>query len=104
MKKKKLLDKLWLKYTDRAAYKEYKWLLATYKEAEFKRFLMENMRLSNFNQIQEFANEHKVLNFNHSGNSGDIIYALPTIQQIQERIGVDINLYFRIDQPSNLAR
>jgi len=104
MKKKKLFDKLWLKYTDRAGYKEYKWLLATYKDIEFKRFLMENMRLSNFNQIQEFANEHKILNFNHSGNSGDIIYALPTIQQIRERIGVDINLYFRINQPSKLAR
>ncbi|MDB5005325.1 MAG: hypothetical protein JWQ34_3550 [Mucilaginibacter sp.] len=103
MKKKNLFSKLWLKHTDKRAYKEYKWLLANYKNIEFKRFMTDTQRLSNFNKIKAYADAHKKVNFNHSGNSGDIIYALPTIREIHELTGVATNLYFRLNQPSKLA-
>jgi len=103
MKKKNLFSKLWLKHTDKKAYKEYKWLLANYKNVEFRRFMTDTQRLSNFNRIKAYADVHKKVNFNHSGNSGDIIYALPTIREIHELTGVDTNLYFRLNQPSKLA-
>ena len=103
MEKKNLFSKLWLKYTDRKAYKDYKWLVANYKNIEFKRFITDTQRLSNYGKIEAYAAVHKKVNFNHSGNSGDIIYALPTIRQIHELTGVDTNLYFRLNQPLNLA-
>jgi hypothetical protein len=103
MKKKNLFSKFWLKHTDKKAYKEYKWLLANYKNVEFKRFMTDVQCLSNFDRIKAYANAHKKVSFNHSGNSGDIIYALPTIREIHELTGVDTNLYFRLNQPSKLA-
>lgn len=99
MKKKNLFAKLWLKYSNRPAYKEYKWLLAHYKDEEFKRFITDTQRLSNFQKIKEHAEKRGELNLNHSGNSGDIIYALPSIREIHEITGVPVNLYFSINRP-----
>ena len=98
-KKKNTISKLILKYTDRPAYKIYKWELANYKDIEFKRFLTGAMRLSNLNRIKEYANANKELNFNHSGNAGDIVYAFAIIKKIHELTGVPCNLYFRLNQP-----
>ena len=103
MKKKNLFSKLWLKHTDRPAYKEYKWLLANYEDIEFKRFITGTQRLSNYSKIEAYAAVHKKINFNHSGNSGDIIYALPTIREVHELTGVNTSLYFRLNQPLKLA-
>ncbi|MDB4924353.1 hypothetical protein [Mucilaginibacter sp.] len=103
MKKKGLLNKLWLKHTDKRGYKEYKWQLVNYKDVEFKRFITGNQRLSNFPQIKEHALANGKLNLNHSGNAGDIIYALPTIREIHELTGVPVNLYFTLNRPMIFA-
>ncbi len=103
MKKKGLLSKLWLKHTNKRGYKEYKWQLVNYKDVAFKRFITGNKRLSNFPQIKEHAVANGKLNLNHSGNAGDIIYALPTIREIHERTGVPINLYFTLNRPMIFA-
>ena len=103
MKKKNLFAKLWLKHTDRTAYKEYKWLLNNYKNIEFERFITDTQRLSNYKKIKEFAKANNRVNLNHSGNAGDIIYALPTIREIHALTNVDVNLYFRLNQPLKLA-
>ena len=45
-----------------------------------------------------FTNTKGPISFKHSGNSGDIIYALPFAKGISENVG--LNLYFNLDQPA----
>jgi hypothetical protein len=99
MKKKSFISKYWLKYTDKIGYKTYKWELANYKTVEFANFLTGYNRLNNLTKIKKLAQANQELNFNHSGNAGDIIYALPTIKKISEITMVPVNLYLRPNQP-----
>jgi hypothetical protein len=45
--------------------------------------------------------ENRPLHFKHSGNCGDIIYAIPTMKAIAGE--EDINLHLHIDQPADYA-
>jgi hypothetical protein len=103
VKKRNLLNKYWLKYTDKASYKTYKWEVANYKNVELANFLTGNNRLVNIHKIKEAAAANGSLNFNHSGNAGDIIYALPTIKKIQQQVHTPVNLYLRANQPLNIS-
>jgi len=103
VKKRNLLNKYWLKYTDKASYKTYKWELSNYKNVELADFLTGVNRLTNINQIREAAGRNKQLNFNHSGNAGDIVYALPTLKKIHETLQVPVNLYLRKNQPLKIS-
>jgi hypothetical protein len=98
-KKKNLIEKLWLKHTDNQQYKQYKWELKNYTEEETLRFFTGNDRLDTQEKIVEAAKNDKVLNITHSGNAGDVIYALPTIKKIHEITGVPVCLYLRLDKP-----
>jgi hypothetical protein len=99
-KKKTLLDKYWLKYTNKAEYRNYKLELDYYKHVAFANFLTGSDRLTNIHKIKNAAAANKQLNFNHSGNAGDIIYALATLKKIHQLVPVPINLYFRPNQPT----
>jgi hypothetical protein len=101
-KKKNLLSKLWLKHTDRAKYKTYKWELVNYKHTQYTNFLLGSEKLNNLSKIIAVAKTNNQLNLTHSGNAGDIIYALPTIKKIQEVTGVPVNLYLILGKPLNL--
>ncbi len=101
-RKRNLVSKLWLKYTDRRAYKDYKWDLNNYKQFQFTQFLTGADKLNNAGKIQAVAAAKHRLNLTHSGNAGDIIYALPTIKKIKELTGVPIHLYFRLGKPMDL--
>jgi hypothetical protein len=103
VKKRNLFNKYWLKYTDRASYKTYKWELTNYRNTGLAEFLTGVNRLTNVNQIKDAANRNKKLNFNHSGNAGDIIYALPALKKIHETLQVPVNLYLRKDQPLDMG-
>ncbi|HWZ04342.1 MAG TPA: hypothetical protein VNX40_12080, partial [Mucilaginibacter sp.] len=103
VKKRNLFNKYWLKYTDKASYKTYKWELSNYRNPGLAEFLTGVNRLTNVNQIKDAASSNKKLNFNHSGNAGDIIYALPTLKKIYETLQVPVNLYLRKDQPLNMG-
>jgi hypothetical protein len=103
VKKRNLLNRYWLKYTDRASYKTYKWEVTNYKTAELANFLTGNARLTNIHKIKGTAAINKQLNFNHSGNAGDIIYALPTIKKIHELVQVPVSLYLRPNQPLKVS-
>ncbi len=97
-KKRNLISKLWLKYHDRNQYKQYKWERQNYTEQEALNFFTGEDRLDTQEKIEKVAKEDKLLNIVHSGNSGDVIYALPTIKKIFEITGVPINLYLRLNQ------
>lgn len=101
-KKKNIISKLWLKYTDRPAYKNYKWDLVNYNQQQFERFLYGGQRINSVNKIKAIASATGLLNVSHSGNAGDIIYALATLKKIYELTGAGINLYFTLGRPIDL--
>lgn len=98
-KKRNLASKLWLKYTNRPEYKTYKWELQNYKNTQYTNFLLGSQRLNNIPKIKALSSNTGQLNMTHSGNAGDIIYALPTIKKIHELTGAKINLYFILGKP-----
>jgi len=102
VKKKNIVSKLWLKFTDRPKYKQYKWDMVNYRQFKFNEFLTGADKLNNIDKISAAAIATHKLNLTHSGNAGDIIYALPTIKKIQEITGAEMNLYFRLGRPMDL--
>jgi len=103
-KKRNLLSKLWLKHTNRPLYKEYKWELKNYHQKLFNYEFKGSQRLSSLPKIKEILKSApEGLNVNHSGNAGDIIYALPTLKKLYELTGTKINLYLRLNQPLVLS-
>lgn len=102
-KKRNLVSRLWLKHTDRIRYKQYKWELKNHKQLEFANFITEAEKLTSPNKIIEYAKKNKKIRLSHSGNAGDIIYALPTIKRIKEVTNVRIELFLRLGQPLILS-
>jgi len=101
-KKRNTLSKLWLKYTDRPAYTTYKWDLANYNDVQQTNFLLGSNKLNSIYKIKAVSDNKGELNLMHSGNAGDIIYALPSIKKIYEITGVPINLFLRLNQPTKI--
>jgi hypothetical protein len=101
-KKRNVASKLWLKYTDRPAYKTYKWELQNYQNIQFNELALTSGRLNNLENIRRLGASTGYLNLMHSGNAGDIIYALPTIKRIHELTGLSMNLYLHLGKPSDL--
>jgi hypothetical protein len=101
-KKRNILSKLWLKTTNRFAYKEYKWDLQNYKNLQFTSHLTGSGKLNTIQKIKATALKAGCLNILHSGNAGDIIYALATIKRISEVTSVPVNMYLRLNRPNNL--
>jgi hypothetical protein len=102
-KKRNLISKLWLKHTNRTLYKEYKWELKNYKQEEFVNYFTGSDRLNTIERIAELSRTNGELNVNHSGNAGDVIYALPTLKKIYEHTGVAVNLYLTTGKPLVLS-
>ncbi|GAA4334350.1 hypothetical protein GCM10023149_41660 [Mucilaginibacter gynuensis] len=98
-KKKAFFSKYWLKYTNRPGYTRYKWELANDKKIRYADAVIGSPRLTNIKLIKAFAAASGEINFSHSGNAGDVIYALPTIKKIQELTGAKVNLYLTLGQP-----
>lgn len=102
-KKRNPLSKLWLKFTNKNGYKEYKWELKNYYQQSFHYAFKGDKRLNSLPMIKEILKLEDHLNINHSGNAGDIIYALPTLKKLHELTGAKINLYLRLNQPMVLS-
>jgi hypothetical protein len=100
--KKNLVAKLWLKYTNREKYIEYKWNRSNQELLERTELYNSGNKLNTIHKIRNFCLTSKNLNVLHSGNAGDIIYALPSLKSIYELTGVHINFYLRLNQPLQL--
>lgn len=84
------LQKWYLKYTDRPAYKAWKRSRIDYDFVRRTRLL----------QHPSLNHPYKELtSFRHSGNAGDIIYSLPTIWELSKK--GKAALYLRINQPGH---
>lgn len=86
------LQKWYLKYTNRAAYKLYKRKL-------FENALDEDFYTNSIKLKHPSLNHSYKANtaFKHSGNSGDIIYSLPAIFQLSKN--GKAHLYLQLNQP-----
>ncbi|MBS7564840.1 hypothetical protein KHS38_10525 [Mucilaginibacter sp. Bleaf8] len=102
-KKRNTISKLWLKYTNRHQYKIYKWELDNYKNEQITQFFTGIDILDTSEKIIKQAQQDGCLNVMHSGNAGDVIYALPTVKKLHEITKVPINLYLRTNQPLVLS-
>jgi len=102
-KKLNIFEKLWLKHTDRPRYKDYKWELKNYNQKELSSFITGTKRLTTLEQIKAITDLNGFINISHSGNAGDVIYALPTIKRIHEITGASVNLYLRLGKPLVLS-
>jgi hypothetical protein len=100
--KKNIIQKLWLKLTDNKAYKRYKVILKEYKKASKINDFLATGKALDIDKISEIADNASTLNFVHSGNAGDIVYALPTIKKIQELFQKPVNLYLKLNQSHDL--
>ena len=79
------LSKLYLKYTNKSQY-------ALYKTAEAERIFFQDvaLKISNLSFDNELGTS---LTFKHSGNCGDIIYALPAIYELSKNGKASILLH-----------
>jgi len=102
-KKLNIFEKLWLKYNDKPRYKDYKWELKNYRQQELSQFITGTERLTTLEKIKAITSQKGSINISHSGNAGDVIYALPTIKRIYEITGASINVYLRLDKPLVLS-
>jgi len=101
-KRKSLFARLWLKHTDKLKYKEYKWALANQQLIKSTIAFDFGEHPNTIQKIKAHALSNKSINVKHSGNAGDIIYALPSLKRINELTGLEINLYLKLDQPMEL--
>lgn len=83
--------KIWLKITNKTKYKAYKRQVLDYKIIK---------KFSEFSPCyQQFGYQDKSLSVVHSGNAGDIIYALPTVRELANITGKPVNFFLKINQP-----
>ncbi|WP_342644802.1 hypothetical protein [Mucilaginibacter sp. CSA2-8R] len=102
-KKRNTVSKLWLKLTNKPQYKMYKWELENYKNEQLTNFFTGANLLDTPDKIIAAARQDGCINVMHSGNAGDVIYALPTIKQLHQLTGAPINVYLRTNQPIVLS-
>lgn len=102
-KKRSFFSKLLLKHTDRVSYKRYKWELHNYELEQITNFYTGKNVLDTASKIIAESKATGYLNVLHSGNAGDIIYALPTLKKMHEVTGAPIHLYLRLNQPLILS-
>ncbi len=98
-KKRNILSKLLLKYTDKTKYARYKWERQNYELEQITNFYTGKNVLDTVEKIKAESKATGYLNVLHSGNAGDIIYAMPTLKKMHEVTKAPINFYLRLNQP-----
>ncbi|MXV13953.1 glycosyltransferase family 9 protein [Hufsiella ginkgonis] len=89
-------EKLWLKITDKSRHRHYLERLKVFRIGKDLRNFAQHNNLLNPEAIRGIAANTRVLNLVHSGNAGDIIYALPTIREIGRLTGLPVHLFLKL--------
>jgi hypothetical protein len=97
------LKKTWWKFTDKKKYKLYKLQYAQHDTVDKLKNFASGSKLLTPDKILEIFERKKELNFTHSGNAGDVMYALPVIKQLSEMTGSRLNLLLKINEPMHLS-
>lgn len=98
--KSNLITLAWWRMIDKKQYRLYKQQM--YK-VKINTFLTENIVLT-IDEIKAIAEKNQALNFLHTGNVGDIIYALPVIKKLHEIVNVPLNLILKLNEPLRLGQ
>ena len=98
--KTNLIAQTWWRFTNKKQYRMYKQQLY---EDKINSFLTENKVLT-IDEIKVIAAQNGKLNFLHTGNAGDIIYALPVIKQLHQIVNVPLNLILKLNEPLRLGK
>jgi hypothetical protein len=94
------IKKLWFKLTDKQKYYAYKRLYAHHRiQASLSKFLQQGKVLT-VDKIKAIADDE--INCMHSGNSGDIMYALPVLKEIARLTMKPVNLLLKLNEPLNI--
>jgi hypothetical protein len=89
----------WWRFVDKKQYRMYKQQVY---EDKINDFLTHNKVLT-IAEIKAAATKNGRLNFLHTGNAGDIIYALPVIKKLHELVNVPLNLILKLNEPLRLG-
>jgi hypothetical protein len=65
-------------------------------------FLSANTTLT-IPDIKAIAAKNGKLNFVHTGNAGDVIFALPVLKKLHEIVNEPLNLFLKINEPMRLS-
>ena len=95
-----LIRSTWWRLANKKQYRLYKQQL--YQE-KIDNFLSSNNILT-IPDIKAIATENGSLNLMHTGNAGDIIYALPVLKQLHEILDIPINLLLKLNEPMRLGK
>lgn len=91
--------KLWLKLADKNSYNIYKHQLSLYKiTSQMETFVNAGLDTT-IDDILDRAATDEFINIFHTGNAGDIIYALPVIKALFAAGGKRANLLLKLGEP-----
>lgn len=94
------LSKLILKFKNKQKYRLYKWEQKNYDFERLHRTYTGSARPTCIDDIRNIAeSNNNLINVSHSGNAGDIIYALPALKKLYEETGIKSNFYLRLNVP-----
>ena len=97
------LRKLWFKITNKERYKSYKRTYSHHKITSKLHVLVEAKLDTTIDEILFDSAKDTEINVFHSGNAGDIIYALPVMKKLYEISGKQINLLLKIGEPLTIG-
>jgi hypothetical protein len=97
------LKRLWFKMTDKEAFKHYKRNYSHHKiTSKLKDFVAAGLDTT-VDEILLRAAGEKRINVFHTGNAGDIIYALPVIKKLHEQTGKPVTLLLKTGEPLTIG-
>ena len=94
-----ILRATWWRFFDKKQYRLSK--QQAYKD-KLNTFLSSNTTLT-IPDIKVIASKNGELNFMHTGNAGDVIFALPVLKKLHEIVKEPLNLYLKLNEPMRLS-
>lgn len=89
----------WWSIVDKKKYRLNKLQVHQQKIAHF----LSNNRILTIPDIINIASQNEGLNYSHTGNAGDVIYALPVIKQLSSLIDKPHQLLLKVNEPMRLS-
>lgn len=90
---------IWWSIADKKRYRLNKLQIHQQKIETF----ISNNKILTIPDIINIAQENGGLNYSHTGNAGDVIYALPVIKKLSNLTGKPQNLLLKVNEPMRLA-
>ncbi|HZY35212.1 MAG TPA: hypothetical protein VFE53_01110 [Mucilaginibacter sp.] len=97
------VKRLWLKMTDKEAFKSYKRNYSHHKvTSKLQTFVAAGLDCT-IDEILLKAAGGEAINVFHTGNAGDVIYSLPVMKKLSEVTTKPVNLLLKIGEPLTIG-